>query len=219
MRNVLVALAGISALAIPAAANASAIITFGSTTAIPGNNDFQGTLAGAPLNLTRVAAGTGTNITLNANSIITFYFLGSESGYSDTFKTTNALPNFFTTETSSIENHFASPVFMGSDTFNLGSLINQVLFTGGVSATVGDAGFGIFLGANDVSGLSTNTFYFGYDDGGAGPDNDYDDFIVKAVVSPAPEPGTWATMLLGFAGIGIALRRRRRQQPALAQVA
>lgn len=32
-----------------------------------------------------------------------------------------------------------------------------------------------------------------------------------------PEPGTWGLMLLGFAGIGMALRRRRR--PALAQVA
>jgi len=32
-----------------------------------------------------------------------------------------------------------------------------------------------------------------------------------------PEPGTWALMLLGFGGIGMAMRRRRR--PVLAQVA
>lgn len=32
-----------------------------------------------------------------------------------------------------------------------------------------------------------------------------------------PEPKTWAMMLLGFAGIGVALRRRRK--PALAQIA
>ncbi|MFL6726088.1 MAG: FxDxF family PEP-CTERM protein [Sphingomicrobium sp.] len=32
-----------------------------------------------------------------------------------------------------------------------------------------------------------------------------------------PEPATWGMMLLGFAGIGMAMRRRRR--PALAQIA
>ena len=32
-----------------------------------------------------------------------------------------------------------------------------------------------------------------------------------------PEPATWGMMLLGFAGIGMALRRRR--SPALAQIA
>ena len=34
---------------------------------------------------------------------------------------------------------------------------------------------------------------------------------------PVPEPATWAMMLVGFAGIGMALRRRR--QPVLAQIA
>jgi hypothetical protein len=38
-------------------------------------------------------------------------------------------------------------------------------------------------------------------------------FNVQAV----PEPATWALMLLGFAGVGVALRRRRR--PQLAQLA
>jgi hypothetical protein len=41
-----------------------------------------------------------------------------------------------------------------------------------------------------------------------------------SVPAPLPEPGTWAMMLLGFGGIGLALRRgRRRSTPALMQVA
>ena len=41
-----------------------------------------------------------------------------------------------------------------------------------------------------------------------------------SVPAPLPEPGTWALMLLGFGGVGLALRRgRRRSRPALMQIA
>ena len=42
----------------------------------------------------------------------------------------------------------------------------------------------------------------------------------QAVPSAVPEPATWAMMLLGFGGMGVALRRRRRVAPRhLAQIA
>jgi len=34
-----------------------------------------------------------------------------------------------------------------------------------------------------------------------------------------PEPATWGLMLLGFAGVGVAMRRSRKNRPALMQVA
>jgi PEP-CTERM motif len=41
-----------------------------------------------------------------------------------------------------------------------------------------------------------------------------------SIPAPLPEPGTWALMLLGFGGIGLALRRgRRRDKPSLMQIA
>ena len=41
-----------------------------------------------------------------------------------------------------------------------------------------------------------------------------------SVPAPVPEPATWAMMLLGFGGIGFALRRgRRRSKPTLMQIA
>jgi hypothetical protein len=40
---------------------------------------------------------------------------------------------------------------------------------------------------------------------------------VQSVRGAVPEPATWAMMLLGFAGVGFAMRRRRR--PVLAQIA
>lgn len=36
---------------------------------------------------------------------------------------------------------------------------------------------------------------------------------------PVPEPGSWALMLLGFAGVGVTMRRSRKSKPALMQVA
>ena len=41
--------------------------------------------------------------------------------------------------------------------------------------------------------------------------------IDNLAINPVPEPATWALMLVGFAGIGMTLRRRR--QTALAQIA
>jgi len=40
---------------------------------------------------------------------------------------------------------------------------------------------------------------------------------IQGQVAAVPEPATWGMMLLGFAGIGFAMRRRRH--PALAQLA
>ena len=42
-------------------------------------------------------------------------------------------------------------------------------------------------------------------------------FLDAVSVAAVPEPATWAMMLLGFAGIGMALRRTRK--PSLAQIA
>ncbi|WP_308517208.1 PEPxxWA-CTERM sorting domain-containing protein [Sphingomonas flavescens] len=47
--------------------------------------------------------------------------------------------------------------------------------------------------------------------------NSLTSFSATTVANAVPEPATWAMMLLGFGGIGFAMRRRR--QPTLAQVA
>jgi hypothetical protein len=43
--------------------------------------------------------------------------------------------------------------------------------------------------------------------------------VMADSVTAVPEPGTWGLMLLGFGGIGMAMRRRRRELGALMQVA
>jgi len=206
MKKIVTLLAGLSAMALPAAAGAQVQVNYTTTNPIPSSNDFQSQLNG--LGLTQFTA-SGTTLVLASNATIFFEFLGSESGFSDTF-TSGAVTY---TENSSIENHFGSPIPLGSANFLAGSLAGLMTFTssGGVTATVGHDGFGIFLGPNQVSGQSFNTFYLGYDDQVTNQDDNHDDFIVRATVTPAvPEPSTWAMMLLGFGGIGYSMRRRGR---------
>ena len=73
-----------------------------------------------------------------------------------------------------------------------GSLVNGALIDGGPNALISNSNIG-----------DPGRFVFGVRNG--------------LVVIPAiPEPGTWAMMLLGFAAIGVAMRRGRRQQPSVA---
>jgi hypothetical protein len=83
-----------------------------------------------------------------------------------------------------------------------------------------DAGCGWFCGGSSVTGFDEGThdlFNFGtykyYDfyslgtGGNAAPGNV---LLGGLALTSVPEPGSWAMMLLGFAGIGVAMRRRRR---------
>jgi hypothetical protein len=53
-----------------------------------------------------------------------------------------------------------------------------------------------------------------------GSQNNYDLVSLPIPVNNGvPEPATWAMMLLGFTGIGMAIRRSRKRNPALLQIA
>jgi len=203
-------LAGVSAMALPAAANASAVITFGATTPIPSpaNNFATPELSG--LGLTRYAT-TGASIALDANAVLRFDFLGSESGFNDTFTAAGGVTY---TEFTTFINNFGSPLLIGQAAYAAGSLAGLLTFTSsgpGATSGVGSDGFGIFLGANQTSGTAVSTFYLGYDDQINNIDDNHDDMIIRVtVLPPVPEPATWMTMLLGFAAVGVGMRRRKR---------
>ncbi len=216
MKKILLASAA-AMMVLPATANAAATITvnFTSSSALPGNNDFKTQLTG--LGQTRLTAGAGSSLFLNGPARVKFEFLGTESGFSDTV-TSLIVGSISLTETSKYQNLFASPQLIGTQTYlpagalNLAGLLN---FTSnkGAPATVGNHGFGIFLGPNQVTGQQVTQLYFGYDDqiSRLGPDDDdWDDFIVRATVSAIPEPATWAFMILGFGLVGAAMRRREK---------
>lgn len=107
-----------------------------------------------------------------------------------------------------------SPIGTGTATINFGQTLVGLTIIGLHYGSAGDGGEGtsFFLfdagsGVNSVTVSSrTNTnFNFGLSNAAL--------FSTTAV----PEPATWAMMLLGFGGIGMAMRRRRR--PAMMQIA
>src|SRR6187402_353573 len=142
MRRHLAALALLSAVAIPTAASAQAVITEGSFSApISAANDFLPQLTA--LGYDRYTS-TGASISLLTDSIIDFYYLGSESGYVDTF-VSGPLSQV---ELASV--NFPDGLLIGSRSFSAGVISPgnaQAGFTSsaGTPATLGDDGFGIFL--------------------------------------------------------------------------
>ena len=225
MRKHFAALAALSALALPASAQASVTITAPGTDPIPagpvaaGNwNALSTYLSGQGLTL---FASSGANIVLDASHVLTFEFLGAESDVQDTFSVAG-VPGLSYTETSTHSNAgivdlFNSPLLLGAAEFGPGSLTGLLNFTsiGGEDATVGQAGFGIFLPAN-FNGTSTlgigDSFYIGFDDHDDVDDN-HDDWIGRVTIGGAvPEPSTWLLMILGFGAIGFSLRQRNRTE-------
>jgi PEP-CTERM motif len=204
MRNFKFAAAAF-ALAVPAISQAAPFVTatFPSVATVPANNDFQAKLNALGL---YNFASTGADLVLSGDAKILFYFMGSESGLSDTFTAGSVTY----TESTSMEDHFSAPIYLGFQDYAAGgSLAGLWNFTGaGVNATVGQFGFGIFLPENFTSGMTLTDFYIGYDDIPTGDDN-HDDFIVHAIITAVPEPGTWAMLLAGFTLIGSLMRRRR----------
>lgn len=177
---------------------------------VPSNN-FKGKLAGLGITSYTLGASLGTS---GAGSI-TYYYYGKEAGYR----------NDFWAEDLDYSTGF-NPTWQ--DRFNNPYEIGTVNVTGGLL----DFGFCAFSSAyhlvgclsnqqNDRRGLYSfqsiamsiigDSAWLFWDDSGAGPDDNHDDMIIRAVFTPAttvPEPGTLALFGLGLLAIGLVRRKK-----------
>lgn len=177
--------------------------------------DFSGfTNNSTPTTLTFEGSAGAINATLVGEAVIRSTNTNGRFATSPT--------NFLRTQTS-FSTLFDTPVaafgFFGTDFADLeGQVTISLLRAGGgvetfIVPATNDSPSGslIFFGlvdqANPFNGFSfasnLTTDNFGIDDLTIGD--------VAQVTSAVPEPGTWATMLLGFGAIGASLRTRRRQ--------
>jgi hypothetical protein len=210
----LAAVAAVLTLGVGAANAASLLqISGGSAIVTPTSNDVLG--SGQSLLNDAVVSATQTGIKLE------FYFWGYEAGWTDTLLTDfgDDANNSHTPQASGSVPFpgFATPLFGGIQSttdiklaFNVNS--GALILSQGDDTYTAHIALAYLNEDGTISDTATNMVVFALDDGGAGPDDNHDDYVgyIKASAVPLPAAAwLFGSTLFGVGGIGYGRSRRK----------
>jgi hypothetical protein len=208
MRGAILKILAGTALAFGAtAANASVTIANGSQISVGGNAQLNGGTNAATATSVDFLVEPGDVAGAAPGTVTNYIGTGTFAGQSCSLMVCGSINDI----TSVSIGASATPLFTLIDgvTFSLLAITSIDTSNPDVLTFHGTGAFGGTLGG-DALAYTPGTFVFSTQGG------TLTTFSATAVAA-VPEPATWGLMLLGFAGIGFAMRRRR--QPVLAQLA
>jgi hypothetical protein len=165
----------------------------------------------------------GVSLGTDVAGTIDFYYYGKEAGYRNVFTAAGSLGEVRSYDTQfqpNFQDHFAAPKAFGSISVQGGLLdLGFCTYTaapavsGGCLTNAQNDSRNVYSPQSMVFSLLGNTAWIFWDDSGAGPDDNHDDAIIKAVFRPAavPEPATLAIFGLGLVAVGATVARRARR--------
>lgn len=178
--------------------------------AIVDNNDFKSPdLSGLGILDYRLGASLG----VTDFGSVTFYYYGKEAGYSNEFQFGSQ--SFSTGATPTEQNYFAAPIDIGtmsvgpSGALDIGFCAYSGSWLAGCVSNADNDGLALFSPQSIAMHIDGNTAWLFWDDSGAGPDDNHDDMLIKAVFNNVPEPATLGLFGLGLLGVGFTARRKR----------
>lgn len=198
------------ALSISLSANAAFVFSGGSTQSLPVNgNNFNSNLQAEGFN----QMTTGTQLRVDQDGSVTFYYIAAESGYTNSFHTASG---------SMTENNDGFN-FSGYDSISINVSAGDILDFSFQSATasaltpVDNAGNTNLQGLGIITDSSSDPLMqlvLAYNDNprmiGTGMDGDYDDMLVRADFRAAAVPVPAAVWLFGSGLLGLIGAARRK---------